>query len=151
MPQIILSTHINAPIETCFNLARSIDLHQESMKHTSEQAIAGVRKGLIAFDESVTWKARHFGIMMKLTSRITAYQFPEMFVDEMVKGPFHSMKHRHIFECNNGHTLMVDEFEYTSPFGILGKADFFIFKKNYINVFLKQRNHVLKNVAERSV
>jgi hypothetical protein len=82
MPRFILTTHIKAPIEVCFDLARSIDLHLETMQHTSEIAIAGVTSGLIRLDETVTWKARHFGIMMKLTSKITECSSPEIFADE---------------------------------------------------------------------
>jgi ligand-binding SRPBCC domain-containing protein len=148
MPRILLNTRIHAPLDVCFNLARSIDLHQESMKHTGEQAIAGTTEGLIEFGESVTWKARHFGIIMKLTSKITEFQFPDMFTDKMVNGPFQSMKHRHIFQMSDGHTLMVDEFEYTSPLGILGKVADSIFLESYMKKLLIQRNHVIKNIAE---
>lgn len=150
MPQIILNTRIHAPLEVCFNLARSIDLHQESMKHTGEQAVAGITEGLIELGESVTWKARHFGIVMKLTSNITEFQFPNMFVDEMVNCPFHSMKHRHIFQASDGHTLMIDEFEYTSPMGILGNVADSIFLESYMRKLLVQRNNVIKDIAESS-
>jgi ligand-binding SRPBCC domain-containing protein len=150
MPKVIINTLIYAPLEICFNLARSIDLHKESMKHTGEQAVGGVTKGLIELGESVTWKARHFGIVMKLTSRITEFQYPGMFVDEMVNGPFHSMKHRHIFQVSEGHTLMVDEFEYTSPFGTLGKLADTIFLESYMKKLLIQRSHILKDIAESS-
>jgi ligand-binding SRPBCC domain-containing protein len=71
-----------------------------------------------------------------------------MFVDEMVKGPFHTMKHFHKFKGLDQHTLMVDEFKYTSPLGILGKVADFIFLKSYMTKLLTQRNYVLKNVAE---
>ncbi|RZK09719.1 MAG: cell division protein, partial [Flavobacterium sp.] len=151
MPRIILKTLIYAPIETCFNLARSIDLHKESMKHTNEQAVAGTIEGLIELGESVTFKARHFGITMKLTSKITEFQYPDMFMDEMVKGPFDSMKHRHIFQASEAYTIMVDEFEYTSPLGILGKFADTLFLKSYMKKLLRQRNHILKDTAESSV
>jgi ligand-binding SRPBCC domain-containing protein len=150
MPLIILNTRIHAPLEICFDLARSIDLHQESMKHTGEQAVAGITEGLIELGESVTWKARHFGIVMKLTSRITEFSFPDMFVDEMVNGPFHTMKHRHIFQVKEGYTIMVDEFEYKSPLGILGKVADLIFLESYMRKLLNQRNQILKDVAESS-
>jgi ligand-binding SRPBCC domain-containing protein len=150
MPLIILHTRINAPLEICFDLARSIDLHQESMKHTGEQAVAGITEGLIELGESVTWKARHFGIVMKLTSRITEFSFPDMFVDEMVDGPFQTMKHRHIFQMKEGYTLMVDEFEYKSLLGILGKIADLLFLKSYMKKLLNQRNHILKDIAESS-
>jgi hypothetical protein len=61
MPRIVLKTEIDAPIEVCFDLSRSIDLHQISTAHTNEQAIDGVTSGLINLHESVTWRARHFG------------------------------------------------------------------------------------------
>jgi len=150
MPKIILNTNIYAPLETCFNLARSIDLHKESMKHTSEQAIAGITEGLIGLGESVTFKAKHFGFVMELTSKITKFQYPDIFIDEMVKGPFHNMKHTHIFHVSQGYTVMIDEFEYTSPLGILGKLVDTIFLESYMKKLLTQRNHILKDIAESS-
>ncbi|MGO4878380.1 hypothetical protein ACEN2P_17390 [Pedobacter psychrotolerans] len=60
MAVIILKTQIAAPIEKCFDLCRSIDLHLKSMQHTDERAIDGRTSGLIGFHETVTWKARHF-------------------------------------------------------------------------------------------
>lgn len=62
MPVIILTTTINAPIERCFDLSRSIDLHMASTTKTNERAIAGVTKGLINKGEQVTRLAKHFGI-----------------------------------------------------------------------------------------
>jgi hypothetical protein len=47
MPTIYITTIIYAPIEKVFDAARSIDLHQASMQHTNERAIAGITKGLI--------------------------------------------------------------------------------------------------------
>ncbi len=66
MTRIELSTHINAPIERCFDLARSIDLHMESTKQTGEQAIAGRTSGLIGLGETVTWRAKHLGVWQTL-------------------------------------------------------------------------------------
>ncbi len=42
MPLITISTHIQAPIESCFDFSRSIDLHVESMVGTQEEAVAAV-------------------------------------------------------------------------------------------------------------
>ena len=57
MPTINLTTEINAPIEICFDLSRSIDLHKHSMEHTGEEAIAGRTSGLIEDGEFVAWQA----------------------------------------------------------------------------------------------
>ena len=112
MPVIKLTTVINAPIAIAFNLSRSIDLHKISTAHTNEEAIAGVTSGLISMGESVTWRARHLGITQKLTSKISAYNFPYYFIDEMVAGPFKSFKHEHIFKEENGIVIMTDVFCY---------------------------------------
>lgn len=47
MGLIKLEIFINADLKTVFDLARNIDLHQISTKHTNEKAIAGRVSGLI--------------------------------------------------------------------------------------------------------
>ena len=59
MPIIKAELLINAPIEICFDLARSIDIHAESTSQTKERAIGGVTNGLIQLGQSVTWEAIH--------------------------------------------------------------------------------------------
>jgi ligand-binding SRPBCC domain-containing protein len=148
MPTFILRTQINAPVDRCFDLARSIDLHLDTMKHTGEIAIAGVTSGLIGLNETVTWKARHFGVVMTLKSKITECSHPEIFADEMVAGPFKMMKHRHVFEQKEDYTLMTDEFMYQSPLGILGKVADALFLKKYMQNLIEHRNQVIKQKAE---
>ena len=76
MPKIELKTKIKADRKVVFDLSRSIDLHKISTKHTNEEAIAGKTSGLIGMDESVTWRAKHFGIYQELTSKITEFDRP---------------------------------------------------------------------------
>ena len=66
---INLVLELNADKEIVFDLSRSIDLHKLSTVHTNETAIAGRTSGLIGLNESVTWRAKHFGIYQKLTSK----------------------------------------------------------------------------------
>lgn len=148
MPTIVLYTEIIAPIEICFDLSRSIDLHQISTDHTKERAIAGVKKGLIGLNEQVTWEAVHYGIKQRLTSKIVAYERPFYFVDEQVKGPFKSIYHEHRFEVIGSKTLMTDRFSFESPFGILGRIANLITVKNHLNKLLTKRNQVIKFYAE---
>lgn len=148
MPLITLETKIEAPQEVCFDLARSIDLHQETMRHTNETAIAGVTSGLISLGETVTWRARHFGVEMELTSKITQCIFPQVFTDEMLKGPFQKLRHTHRFEAKEGYTLMMDEFLYESPLGLLGRLADHLFLKKYMQSLLLQRNAQIKQKAE---
>lgn len=148
MATIILETLINAPIKRCFNLSRSIDLHKLSTAKTKEEAIGGRTGGLIEEGEFVTWRAVHLGIRQKLTVKITKMESPGYFRDEMVKGAFKSMHHEHIFEEQNGLTLMKDIFIFESPLGLIGKAFNTIFLTNYMRGFLMERNAVIKQIAE---
>ncbi len=148
MPTIEINTFIIANIERCFNLARSIDLHVDSMAKTKETAIAGRVSGLIEFGETVTWRAKHFGVWHTLTSKITGFDFPYSFTDEMVTGAFKSFKHQHLFFSQNDGTLMIDIFEFESPFGIFGNLANVLFLKNYLRKLLQNRNRLIKENAE---
>lgn len=56
MAVIELETVIYAPKERVFDLARSIDAHQDSTEGTQERAVAGVTSGLLGLNEEVTWR-----------------------------------------------------------------------------------------------
>ncbi len=149
MPIIYLETTINAPLKRVYDLARSIDLHIQSLEHTNEKAIAGKTTGLIELGETVTWEARHLGFKQQLTSIITDEQPHHLFADEMVRGAFHSFRHEHHFKSDgNDTTIMNDIFIYKSPLGILGTVADVLFLKNYMTRLLEQRNATLKSIAE---
>ncbi len=147
MPIIELATHINAPIATCFNLARSIDMHIDSMQQSGETAIAGRTSGLIELGETVTWRAKHFGIWQTLTSRVTEMEYPHYFTDEMVTGAFKNFRHEHYFYPIGDQTLMKDIFMFDAPLGFLGIIANFLFLKNYMCKLLEQRNEMIRKAA----
>jgi ligand-binding SRPBCC domain-containing protein len=149
LPIIKLSLFIKAPIQVCFDLSRSIDIHMESTSHTNEKAVKGRTSGLIELGETVTWEATHFGIRQQLTSMITELDSPNKFVDEMVSGAFKRFRHEHTFELLDGGTLMTDKFDYTSPFGPLGKLADVLFLRSYMERLLLRRNEYIKYNAER--
>lgn len=148
MPLIEVKTKIKADVKTCFDLSRNIDFHTASLVHSKEKAIAGKTSGLIGLGEWVTWEATHFGIKQQLTSKITVFESPNYFVDEMISGAFKSFKHEHIFQKKEQHTLMIDKFNFESPFGILGKLANALFLKRYMTNLLRTRNAYLKKTAE---
>lgn len=148
MAEIRLTTFIDAPRERVFDLARSIDAHQASAKGTNEQAIAGVTRGLIGLNDEVTWKAKHFGIRQKLTVRVTQFERPSHFQDIMIAGAFKHMTHDHYFFEDLRGTLMEDVFNFSSPFGLLGRAVDLIVLDRYMKRFLMERNDALKEMAE---
>jgi len=148
MATIKLKTIIKAPTQRCFELSISIDLHKISASKTKEEAIDGVINGLIFLNETVTWRAKHFGFWHKMKVKITAYNKPNYFVDEMISGPFKLMKHRHEFREVNNATIMIDEFEFASPVGFIGKIIDALFLKKYMMNFLIDRNKIIKEYAE---
>jgi ligand-binding SRPBCC domain-containing protein len=148
MPIIKLETVINAPIERVFDLARSIDLHKNTMSKYDEKALAGVTKGLINLNETVTWEATHFGVRQRLTAKITAFESPRYFRDSMVAGAFKRFDHDHFFEQIGGQTRVKDVFDYDSPLGILGKIADALFVEKHLREMLAERNQIIKAVAE---
>ena len=148
MAVITLETPIDAPRERVFDLARSIDAHQDTAAATGEKAVAGVTSGLLGPGEEVTWEARHFGVVQRLRVKMTRFERPVRFQDVMVDGAFRSMQHDHIFEEKGGMTLMRDRFELVAPLGDLGRLAERLFLTRYMRRFLEERNAVLKRTAE---
>jgi ligand-binding SRPBCC domain-containing protein len=148
VPGIRLETLIAAAPEKCFDLARDVDLHQRSTAASGEKAVAGVTSGLMGLGDEVTWEATHVGIRQRLTSKITEFDRPNRFVDEMVRGAFARFHHTHDFLRRDASTLMVDVFDYTAPLGPLGHLADILFLEGYMTRLLKQRNAYLKSVAE---
>ena len=150
MTTINLITKIKAPQQTVFDVSRNIDIHQQSASKTNEVAIAGVTSGLINYNETVTWRGKHFGFYLTHKSRMTAMNMYDYFVDEMEEGKFKTFRHEHFFEEENGITTMKDKLQYETPFGIIGKLFDVLFLKRHLTQFLLERNKILKETAEYS-
>jgi ligand-binding SRPBCC domain-containing protein len=149
MRTIVLETKIAAPAERCFLLSLSIDLHKASTAQTREEAIGGVTSGLIGPNETVTWRGRHFGLLLTQTTLISQYSQPAHFQDIMIRGAFKSFVHDHYFEvAADGRTLMRDELRFAAPLGPLGWiAETFVLRR-YLRGFLEARNQLIQRVAE---
>jgi hypothetical protein len=147
------STIIEAPIERCFDLSRSVEVHLLSNVHSGEQALSvgGVTSGLVDLSEEVTWRAKHFGIWQNLTSKITAMESPRYFQVTMIRGIFRCMQADHRFESlESGETEMKDVFSIAAPLPLLGPIAEAIFLRRYMLALIRERNAVIKRVAESS-
>jgi ligand-binding SRPBCC domain-containing protein len=145
MPKIHLETFVAAPIELCFDLNLNVQIH-EAAGHG--RAVAGMTQGQLQLGDTVTWEAVHFGVRQRLTSKIVACERPHMFVDEMQRGAFAHWRHTHRFTTLNGGTKIIDEVDYASPLGWLGKIADALFLKNYMTRFLIHHNTHFKRMAE---
>ena len=142
---------IRAPVERCFDLARSVEVHLAGNIHSGEAAVAtaGVSSGLIGMGQHVTWRAKHFGVWQNLTSEITAMHRPTYFQDTMIQGAFRFMKHDHFFRpLAPDETEMNDVFCFASPLSVLGRIAEIAFLRRYMQALLRERNAVLKKIAE---
>jgi ligand-binding SRPBCC domain-containing protein len=146
-----LTVRVAAPRERVFDLARSIDAHMASASGTDEHPVAGGGKtsGLMALGDRVTWRARHLGVMQELTSCIVAFDRPRHFRDSMVRGAFARFDHDHFFdEDGRGGTVARETFDFSSPFGPLGRLVDAVFLDRYMRRFIEERARVLKELAE---
>ena len=148
MAKVELTTRIDAPIERCFDLALSIDLHMDSVQASGERAISGVQAGLIGLNETVTWRGRHFGITWEHTSRVTTLERPKHFRDVMVKGAFKYFMHDHYFSRASGMTVMKDVLQFEAPLGALGTIVDGLILRAHMNALLIRRNDYIKRVAQ---
>ena len=150
---IFLEEHtvIHAPVQRCFDLARSVEVHLLSNIHSGEQALAtgGITTGLVGLNGEVTWRARHFGVWQNLTSRTTGLRSPGFFQVTMVRGIFRSMQADHLFQTlPDGATEMIDHFRIAAPLPVLGWLAEKLFLRRYMRALLLERNAVIKQVAE---
>ena len=144
-------TSISAPIERCFDLARSVEVHLAGNHHWGESAVAcgEVTSGLIGLGQTVTWRAKHFGVWQRLTSKISALNPPVYFQDAMVQGIFRFMQHDHYFQSAAAETtVMRDVFCFAAPLPLLGRVAEILFLRRYMRGLLRERNAVIKQIAE---
>jgi len=149
MYEIRTSTRIVAPIERVFDLARSVEAHLASARGTAEAAVAGRTSGLFELGDTVTWRARHFGVRQHLTTRITAFDRPHHFQDRMVRGAFRSLEHDHTFrQLADGEVEMFEVLRLAAPPPGLGWIVERLVLGPYFRHFLRERNRAIKHMAE---
>lgn len=148
MARIQIVTEIRATPLVCFDRARDLDLHARSMQRSGERAVAGKTSGLIGLGEKVTWRARHFGVVHEHAARITAFEPPRHFRDEMIRGRFERFRHDHHFEPCPAGTRMVDSVEFQSPLGALGRLVDRLVMERYLTRLLLERADAIRRAAE---
>lgn len=139
-------TRASVPVEELFDVSLSIDEHVSSMAHTGEAAVGGVTSGSIGLGETVTWRARHFGIRFTMSSRITSLDRHRRFVDEQVRGPFRSFHHEHLFARDGDQSVMTDTLTIRSP--IFGRIAERVILVPYLRRLIRRRNqHLLASLG----
>jgi ligand-binding SRPBCC domain-containing protein len=133
-----VETRADVPAARLLDLSLSIDAHVDSMRRSGERAIGGVTAGTIGLGETVTWRARHFGVWFTMTSEIAELERPHRFVDRQVRGPFASFRHEHVFRQEGATTVMTDVIEVGSP--VFGRLAERLVLVPYLRRLIRQRN-----------
>jgi len=150
MTSIRVETQIKAPMDRCFDLARSVEAHLASTAKTAERVVGGRKEGLFELGDSVTWEARHFGLRLRQGSTITRSEPPHAFVDEGTTGPLGHFRHLHQFVPEHGATLMVDTFEYELSVRFGGRLADRLVVERHMRRLLTDRAAYLKAEAEKA-
>jgi hypothetical protein len=153
MGRVVLETSIRAPIERCFDLARSVDVHCRTSAFTSERAVApGRTTGLLEAGDLVTFEGRHFGLRLRFTARVVEMQRPVRFVDEAVRSAFRSFRHVHEFSALEANvTRMRDVLEWTPGFGVVGRVVDRVALERHLRSYLETNRRGLKALAEEQM
>ena len=87
-----------------------------------------------------------FGKKIHWRTMITDYVDREMFVDQQIKGPYLLWHHKHQFnEIDNG-VEMIDEVNYSMPFGFLGEIIHFIYIRKELEYIFRYRSKIISNL-----
>lgn len=148
METIRIQTWVNAPMERCFKLALSIDLHQFSAASSGDSVSSRLKSGLLGVDDTVTWSGWHFGVPVRHTTVIDVCRPSMYFRDVMVEGVFEHFSHEHHFAVMDDGTRIRDEVRFAAPWGVLGQVAEKLVLRRHLIRFLKRRNALIKRVAE---
>ncbi|UQU62699.1 SRPBCC family protein [Couchioplanes caeruleus] len=150
MPAVIeVVSLIDAAPAAVFDLELDVDVHADSLAGSRETATTATGRRRLVLGDEVTFRARHFGLRWRMTSRISAYERPYRFVDEQTRGPFRAMRHEHRFEdLGDGRTRMTDRMTIRAPFGPVGAVVARAVLAPYLKRLLKRRAAHVKRLAE---
>ncbi len=150
MGRVVVVTRIAAPVEVCFDGARSLAAHVESARFSRERLVApGKLEGWLDLDDLVCFEGRHFGVRQRFCARIVEMRRPARFVDEMTRGIFTSLRHVHDFEQAGEETLMTDTLGWVTPLGVLGRVADALFLERHMRRFVLEKQSALKGILER--
>jgi ligand-binding SRPBCC domain-containing protein len=140
---------ILAPVARCFDLARSVDLHQDAAEPIDGRAVAGRVTGLSELADCTTWLARFFGLRFSLTTCITRFEAPYDLSDVQCRGLLTHFGHDYAFHAlSPRQTMMTDDFFFQSPLGMLGAASDRLVLRRKMRHVARWRVSFLRRVAE---
>jgi hypothetical protein len=150
MNKMEFNTHIKAPIQRCFDLARSIDFHKISIDPVTEETVAGCTSGLIGPNQRVLMQSRLWGFQFSSELKITKFTPPFFFSYKITNSIFESIVHDYYFYDISEETVIVNHLFYQTRWGIFGDLLSVLFLEKYLAYIISKRNNLLREYAETS-
>jgi ligand-binding SRPBCC domain-containing protein len=149
MGRVLVSTHVRASADRCFDLARDVDVHCLTSAFTDERVMPpGRTSGRLELGDTVTFEGRHFGSRWLLTAVIVEMERPHRFVDEATGRAFPRMRHVHEFHQRDDGTEMIDRLDWRSPLGVVGRVADWLMVERHMAWYLVTKQRALKEIAE---
>jgi|ERR1051326_478637 ligand-binding SRPBCC domain-containing protein len=93
-------------------------------------------------------KARKGRMRIDWDGRVIELERPRLMVDEQTRGPFRRFVHIHRFRDIGDHTMLIDEVEYETRSGLLGKLANVLFIRRQMREMFEHRHLRLKELFE---
>jgi ligand-binding SRPBCC domain-containing protein len=93
----------------------------------------------IARGTLIDYRLGLFGVPFGWRTVITAWDPPHVFVDEQLRGPYHTWIHRHTFEAVAGGTRMTDRVDYRLPLHPLSGPALPLVRRQLNRIFVFRR------------
>jgi ligand-binding SRPBCC domain-containing protein len=145
--QFINKFIINEDIEKVWEFYTDIrHLEIITPKKLSLKIIKTTNQKIILGQETII-SAKIIFIQSTWHSKITLFQQYE-YIDEMLEGPLNKWKHTHKFKkINENKTEIIDEVEYSLPYGIFGKIVSICFIKILRQLFEHRKDETIKYLS----
>lgn len=100
--------------------------------------------------QKVSLNIRQFGVIpLNMLMEFFMYEYPTCLADKQIKGPFSSMiQYRYFEDVGGGYTRMKDVFEFSLPFGVLGRLAYSLIVKKMIESMFIYRQNMTKKILE---
>ncbi len=121
MMTLTSTRRIRAPREVCYDLVRSIDVHQELGWRIQARAEDGKTSGLPGLGDRMLWSARYLGIRIRFWLVVDCCDWPVLYGERNLGGPLRTFQHSYRFLADGEFTLISDRLEVEFPFGPVGQ------------------------------